>query len=102
MENGTRTKHPARIYQFVKEPAAAPKGAQRIIVLDLIRSAGRPMSVEELSPLAAAKGLTANAGVTASVAWHLHQLANDGVVKLLNLFVQPAQPAAVPVINFEL
>jgi hypothetical protein len=105
MDTSVKTKHPERMYRFVKYPATMPKGTQRLIVLNIIRASEVPMTVREVAALAAVAGLTAQAGVLDSVAWHLHQMARTGEVKLLNPFTvvsQPDQPAAmaVPVIDF--
>ena len=91
MENGMKlTAQYDRIYRFVKLPALPPKGMQRIIVLNIIRSSHEPMAVREVARLAALAGLTATAGVTASVAWHLHQMAKSGEVALVNQFTPVA------------
>jgi hypothetical protein len=107
MDVTVKTKQRERIYRFVKNPPTAPKGLQRLIVLGIMRTADHAMSVREVADLAGPLGLTANAGVLDSVAWHLHQMAKEGQVALVNPFStisQPDQPAApaVAVIDFGL
>jgi len=73
-----------RKYKLVAPPTTAPRGKQRQIVLKALTEAnGEPRSAKDIEPIAKAAGLTANAGVLASVAWHLHQMKLSGQVEIV-------------------
>lgn len=72
-----------RKYKLIAAPTTAPRGKQRQIVLKALTEGKEPMSAKDIEPIAKAAGLTANAGVLASVAWHLHQMKLAGQVEIV-------------------
>lgn len=64
----------ARRYTLAASAPLTAKGKQRQIVLDILRAAEKPMTPEEIAPIATSKGLTAVGGVLPSVRYHLHHL----------------------------
>ena len=87
----TKTSPKDRKYVFLAAPKESPKGKQRQIVLRILLEAKEPMTAHEAAKLAGPLGLTAAAGVEASVGWHLHQMTLLGIAKVVNptTFEQP-------------
>ena len=70
-----------RKYTRTDMPVEVFRGKQRQIVATILNAAKEPMSVEEVSKLAAEAGLVAIGGVIPSVRYHLHHLGLLGYVK---------------------
>jgi len=60
------------------------KSKQASTVLDILAASQDPMTIEEIAPLAEAKGLKAVGGVTPSVRYHLHHMTKEGITKVVN------------------
>jgi hypothetical protein len=84
-----------RKYKLLTAPTLTPKGKQRQIVLEILKTAENPMTAAEVAKLAKPMGLSAAAGVEASVAWHLHQMAILKIAEVVNptSAVESAPPA---------
>lgn len=75
----------SRQYKLIQEPSIPPRGKQRLIVLQILReNKEKPMTIAEITPLAAKMGLSAIGGVGPSVRYHLHQMELLGQVQVVN------------------
>lgn len=72
-----------RRYIYVSSPSII-KGKQRQIVDNIMKNAGKPMTVAEVTELATKAGLSAVGGVGPSCRYHLHHLELEGFVKVEN------------------
>lgn len=84
-----------RKYKLVAAPSVPPKGRQRQIVLEILREANRPMTIDEVTKLATEKGLYAVGGVGPSCRYHLHHLNILGCVTIENPTTGEVVAAAV-------
>lgn len=73
-----------RRYKLVAEPSIAPKGKQRQIVLNALKSTKNPMTVKEVAAFAAQNGLTAVGGIEPSCRYHLHHLQILKIAEVVN------------------
>lgn len=83
-----------RSYKLLNEPSIMPKGKQRQIVLNALKSAnGKSMTVVEVVKFAEEAGLYAVGGTTPSVRYHLHALALLKIAEVVNPTVTIEKPA---------
>lgn len=74
-----------RRYVLKNEPSLPPKGKQRQIVLQILReNKDKPMTIDEIYPIAEKLGLVAVDGVKNSVRYHLHHLELARLVEVVN------------------
>ena len=73
-----------RKYKLAVERPQGIKSKQASIVLDILAASSEPLTINEIAPIAAEKGLTAVGGVAPSVRYHLHHFTKDGITEVVN------------------
>jgi len=73
-----------RKYKLAVERPQGIKSKQASIVLDILAASAEPLTIKEIAPVAASKGLNAIGGVEPSVRYHLHHLTKGGITEVVN------------------
>jgi hypothetical protein len=83
---------PDRLHVLKAAPSIEPKGAQRRIVLNILKEATQPLSIKQIAKRAAIAGLAAVGGVEPSCQYHLHHLVKLGIAEVVNPTVASVDP----------